>query len=122
MIGFELSQEQTVLRDLVHEFARNVIRAAAPEWDEKEETPWPIMKQAHELGLDTYSYPEEYGGGGVSAMVTHMIVTEEVTSGFAGIPTAIRATRLCATPMQPCGPPEPTAKYIPTFCDPKEDS
>ena len=55
MIGFDLTQEQKDLRDLVHEFARDVIRPAAPEYDEKEETPWPIMQQAHELGLDTYA-------------------------------------------------------------------
>src|SRR5258708_26510225 len=120
MIGFDLSQEQTDLRDLVHEFARDVIRPAAPEWDEKEESPWPIMKQAHELGLDTYSYPEEYGGGGVSDMVTQMIVTEELTWGCAGIAIAISATGLCATAMQQCGTAEQKAKYMPMFCDPKE--
>ena len=59
MIGFELSLEQDDLRGAVHEFARDVIRPAAPEWDEKEETPWPIMEQAHALGFDTYAYPEE---------------------------------------------------------------
>ena len=112
MIGFDLSQEQTDLRDLVHEFARDVIRPAAPEWDEKEETPWPIMKQAHELGLDTYSYPEEYGGGGVSDMVTQMIVTEELTWGCAGIAIAISATGLCATAMQQCGTAEQKAKTL----------
>src|SRR5262252_3562989 len=58
MIGFELSQEQKDLRDTVHEFARDVIRPAAPDWDEREETPWPIMQQAHSLGLDTYAYSE----------------------------------------------------------------
>src|SRR5260370_7417103 len=120
MIGFDLSQEQTDLRDVVHEFARDVIRPAAPEWDEKEETPWPIMKQAHELGLDTYSYPEEYGGGGVSDMVTQMIVTEELTWGCAGIAIAISASSLCATAIQQVGTPQQKAKYMPMFCDPKQ--
>ena len=50
MIGFDLTQEQKDLRDMVHEFSRDVIRPAAAEYDEKEETPWPIMQQAHELG------------------------------------------------------------------------
>src|SRR5713101_561725 len=78
------------------------------------------MKQAHELGLDTYSYPEEYGGGGVSDMVTQMIVTEELTWGCAGIAIAISATGLCATAMQQCGTAEQKAKYMPMFCDPKQ--
>jgi alkylation response protein AidB-like acyl-CoA dehydrogenase len=120
MIGFDLTQEQEDLRDSVHEFARDVIRPAAPEYDEKEETPWPIMKQAHELGLDTYLFAEEYGGGGVTDMVTQMIVTEELSWGCAGIAVAINATGLCATAIQQCGTPEQKSKYMPMFCDPKE--
>jgi acyl-CoA dehydrogenase len=77
------------------------------------------MQQAHELGLDTYAYPEEFGGGGVSDMVTQMIVTEELTWGCAGIAIAISATSLCATAIQQCGTPEQRAKYMPMFCDPK---
>src|SRR3981081_4135070 len=96
------------------------MRPAAPEDDEKEETPWPIMQQAHGLGLDTYSYPEEYGGGGITDMVTQMIVTEELTWGCAGIAIAITATGLCATAIQQCGTPEQRAKYMPMFCDPKQ--
>jgi butyryl-CoA dehydrogenase len=120
MIGFELSEEQQDLRATVHEFARDVIRPAAAEYDENEETPWPIMKQAHALGLDTYSYSEDYGGGGVTDPVTQMIVTEEMAWGCAGIATAINATSLCATAIQQCGTPDQKAKYLPMFCDPSQ--
>src|SRR5438046_9424350 len=78
------------------------------------------MQQAHELGLDTYAYAEEYGGGGVSDMVTQMVVTEELTWGCAGIAIAISASGLCATAIQQCGTPEQRAKYMPMFCDPKQ--
>jgi alkylation response protein AidB-like acyl-CoA dehydrogenase len=118
MIGFELSQEQKDLRNLVHEFAQDVIRPAAPLYDESEETPWPIMEQAHSLGLDTYAYPEEFGGGGVSDLVTQMLVTEELSWGCAGIAIAISASSLCATALDQCGTPEQKAKYMPMFCDP----
>jgi len=120
MIGFELTEEQKDLRDTVHEFARDVIRPAAAEYDETEETPWPIMKQAHALGLDTYAYSEDYGGGGVTDPVTQMIVTEEMAWGCAGIATAINATSLCATAIQQVGTPEQKAKYMPMFCDPNQ--
>src|SRR5207248_8173749 len=120
MISFELSQEQQDLKATVHEFARDVLRPAAPQYDESEETPWPIIRQAHELGLDTYQYSEDYGGGGVTDMVTQMIVTEELSWGCAGIAVAINATGLCATAIQQCGTPEQKAKYMPMFCDPKD--
>jgi len=113
---FRSHPEQQDLRDSVHEFARDVIRPAAPEYDEKEETPWPIMKQAHELGLDTYSYGEEYGGGGVTDMVTQMIVTEELSWGCAGIAVAINATGLCATAIQQCGTQPAHSAIEPRFC------
>jgi len=119
MISFELTEEQKDLQSTVHEFARDVVRPAAPEYDDKEETPWPIMEQAHALGLDTYAYAEEYGGGGVTDMVTQMIVTEELSWGCAGIAVAINATSLCATAIQQCGTPEQKATYMPMFCDPK---
>jgi butyryl-CoA dehydrogenase len=119
MIDFELSDEQKDLRATVHEFARDVIRPAAPEYDESEETPWPIMRQAHELGLDTYQYSEDYGGGGVTDMLTQMVVTEELSWGCAGIAVAINATGLCATAIQQCGTPDQKAKYLSMFCDPK---
>jgi acyl-CoA dehydrogenase len=117
MIGFDLTQEQTDLRNVVHEFARDVIRPAAPQYDESEETPWPIMQQAHELGLDTYAYPEQYGGGGVADLVTQILVTEELSWGCAGIAVAINASSLCATAIDQCGTPEQKAKYMPMFCD-----
>src|SRR5262249_11125835 len=120
VIGFDLTQEQLDLRGLVHEFARDVIRPAAPKYDEAEETPWPIMQQAHELGLDTYAYPEEFGGGGVSNLVTQMVVPEELAGGCAGIAIAITASSLCATAIDQCGTPEQKAKYMPMFCDPKQ--
>ena len=42
--SLELSEEVVQVRDWVHEFAETVIRPAAAEWDEREETPWPIIQ------------------------------------------------------------------------------
>ncbi len=118
MISFSLTEEQKMLQGLAREFARDVIRPAAAHYDETEEMPWEIMKQAHELGLDTYSYPEEYGGGGITDKLTAMLVTEELAWGCAGIATAINATHLCATAIEKCGTPEQRKKYLSMFADP----
>ena len=42
------------MRDWVHGFAENVVRPAASEWDEREETPWPIIQEAAKIGLYGY--------------------------------------------------------------------
>ena len=39
------------MRDWVHGFAADVIRPAGGEWDEREETPWPMLEEAAKIGL-----------------------------------------------------------------------
>ena len=38
-----LNEDQLQLKDWIHEFAEDVMRPAAEEWDEREEFPWPIV-------------------------------------------------------------------------------
>ena len=52
----DLDEEQTDLRDWVHGFAEGVIRPAASEWDEREETPWPILQEAAKIGLYGFEF------------------------------------------------------------------
>src|SRR5947207_1663907 len=49
--NLELSQDQRDIRDWVHGFSEAVVRPAAHEWDEREETPWPIIQEAAKIGL-----------------------------------------------------------------------
>ena len=49
--SLELSQDQKDIRDWVHGFAEGVVRPAAAEWDEREETPWPVIQEAAKIGL-----------------------------------------------------------------------
>ena len=49
--SLELGPDLREMRDWVHGFADNVIRPAAAEWDEREETPWPILEEAAKIGL-----------------------------------------------------------------------
>jgi acyl-CoA dehydrogenase len=46
-----LTGEQEALRDRTQEFARTVIRPAAPEYDRAQEFPWPVIEEAarHDL-------------------------------------------------------------------------
>jgi alkylation response protein AidB-like acyl-CoA dehydrogenase len=49
--SFALNEDQLTLQKWTHEFAENVMRPAAEEWDEREETPWPIIEEAAKIGL-----------------------------------------------------------------------
>ena len=52
--SLELTQDQKDIRDWVHGFAADVVRPAAAEWDEREETPWPVIQEAAKIGLYGY--------------------------------------------------------------------
>lgn len=118
MVDFSLTAEQEALRDLARQFAREQIRPAAALYDETEETPWEIIREAHRLGLTTFSFPEEYGGGGITDPLSSMIVSEELAWGCAGIATAINGTKLCATALAQCGTEDQKRRYLSQFCDP----
>jgi alkylation response protein AidB-like acyl-CoA dehydrogenase len=93
--SFALTDDQITLRDWAHDFAADVIRPAAAEWDEREETPWPILQEAAKIGLYGYEllqtgYLEESG-------LSMPLLTEEVFWGDAGIGLSIFGTHLaCA--------------------------
>ena len=120
MIGFQLTDEQEHVRQLARRFAEREIRPVAAEYDESDELPWPVLRKAAQVGLLSYQYPEEYGGGDVSNVLTSCLVIEELAWGCLGIATAISGAGLAAVPIMLCGTDEQKARYIPWFCDPNE--
>ena len=120
MIGFAPTEEQEQMRQLAHRFAEREIRPVAAEYDESEETPWPILEKAAQIGLTSFQYPEEYGGGGVTSVLTACLVAEELAWGCLGIATAIIGAGLAAVPILIDGNDEQKARYIPWFCDPQK--
>ena len=49
--SLELNDDQLQIQSWVHEFAETVLRPNGEEWDEREETPWPIIQEAAKIGL-----------------------------------------------------------------------
>jgi alkylation response protein AidB-like acyl-CoA dehydrogenase len=117
MIDFQLTDEQEQMRQLAHKFAEQEIRPRAVSYDESEETPWDVIQKAGQIGLTSFAYPEEYGGGGVTSVLTSCLVAEELAWGCLGIATAIIGAGLAAVPIMLAGDPEQKARYLPWFCD-----
>ena len=63
------------MRDWVHGFAARVVRPAAPEWDEREETPWPVIDEAAKIGLYGFERTQFFDPTGL----TMPIVNEELS-------------------------------------------
>jgi len=120
MLNFELSSEQKEMQKLAHDFAVEKMRPVAADYDESEEFPWDVVRAAHKIGLTTYQYPEEYGGGGITDSITNVLIAEELAWGCAGIQTSITGSGLAGAGIMATGTPEQKKKYISYFCDPKE--
>lgn len=116
MIGFHPSEEQQLLLKAAQRFSEKVIRPVAAEYDEREETPWPVLEQAAKAGLIAYKYPQRYGGGGVESLVTGCLITEALGWGCPGVANAILGCDAVALPIMQAGTEAQKARYLPLFC------
>ncbi len=106
-----LSEDQIQIQKWVHEFAENVVRPAAHEWDEREETPWPIIEEAAKIGL--YSFDFIANAFADKSGLLMALVSEEMAWGDAGIGLSIFGTILAVTGIFANGTPEQVGEWIP---------
>ena len=109
--SLELSQDQRDIRDWVHGFAEQVVRPAAAEWDEREETPWPIIAEAAKIGLYGYEALAQFWAD--ESGLTLPIVNEELFWGDAGIGMSIMGTSLAVAAIFGQGTGEQIGEWIP---------
>jgi alkylation response protein AidB-like acyl-CoA dehydrogenase len=111
--GFSLDVSDDVreMRDWVHEFAANVIRPAAAEWDEREETPWPILDEAAKIGLYSIDFfaQQWFEPTGLGTPVAF----EEIYWGDAGIGLSLTGSCLAAVAVSSNGTPEQMGEWLP---------
>src|SRR4051795_10145097 len=106
-----LNQDQKDIRDWVHGFAENVVRPAAAEWDEREETPWPVIQEAAKIGLYGFEGIAQFWGDATG--LTFPIVNEELFWGDAGIGMSIMGTTLAVAAIYGSGTPEQMLEWVP---------
>jgi len=114
-----LSQDQRDIRDWVHGFAEGVVRPAAAEWDEREETPWPVIQEAAKIGLYGFESLAQFYADPTG--LTLPIVNEELFWGDAGIGMAIMGTSLAVAGIFANGTPEQMGEWIPQCFGSAED-
>jgi len=97
MVPVVLGEDSIAVRDWVHDFAARVVRPAAAEWDEREETPWPIIQQA---------WADQTG-------LLMAAVNEELFWGDAGIGLSIFGSHLASAAIFASGTPDQLVQWIP---------
>ncbi|TDD93635.1 acyl-CoA dehydrogenase family protein [Actinomadura rubrisoli] len=117
--SLEPSEDVREVREWVHAFARDVIRPAAEEWDEREETPWPLIQEASKVGLYSLDFFAtqwlEPTGLGIP------VAFEELFWGDAGIALSIVGTGLAAASIAAVGTPDQINEWVPQMFGTPDD-
>ncbi|MBM3639659.1 MAG: acyl-CoA dehydrogenase [Actinobacteria bacterium] len=109
--SLQLNDDQLQIQDWIHNFAKDVIRPNAIEWDEREEFPFPIVEEAAKIGL--YGWEFLMNSMGDPSGLTMPVAIEELFWGDAGIGMAIMGSGLAAAGIAGNGTPEQVMEWVP---------
>jgi alkylation response protein AidB-like acyl-CoA dehydrogenase len=119
-MNFDLSEEQTLLRQTVREFAEREIAPGASARDEAARFPSELIPRMADLGLFGINIPQEYGGAGLDALGATIIIEE--VARFDGALALIIASHnsLCAGHILSFGSETQKQKYLPSLASGKK--
>jgi acyl-CoA dehydrogenase len=116
MVNFKPTDEQELVRQTMASFAREVLRPAAREADEKNDVPETVVRRGWELGLVQSSIPETRGGyGDARSAVTGVLLLEELGYGDLSMALHLLAPRLLTIPLLVCGSEAQQKSLLPRF-------
>jgi alkylation response protein AidB-like acyl-CoA dehydrogenase len=119
MADFGLNAEQQEFRKWIHEFAEKEIRPVAPQYDETEEFPWPVLKKAAEIGI--YGFDFYMQAGQDESGLMQPMALEEAAWGCAGICLCIFGTGLPLAAVAASGDYDQVLKWAPKMFGTKDD-
>ena len=109
--SLDLNEDQLQIQKWVHDFAETVVRPAGHEWDEREETPWPIIEEAARIGLYSFDFISQAFFDESGLLMP--IAAEEMAWGDAGIGLAIFGSTLGLAGIAGNGTPEQLMEWGP---------
>lgn len=118
-MNFDLSEEETLLRQTIREFAEREIAPGASARDEEARFPIELIPRMADLGLFGINIPQEYGGAGLDALGATIIIEE--VARFDGALALIVASHnsLCAGHILSFGSETQKQKYLPSMANGK---
>lgn len=114
------SEEQGLVRETAHRFARSELMPLAPEIDGRERIPRQIWQRMGELQLLGVPFPEAYGGMGLNSLCASTVV-EELAQACASTALSVAAHMgLAASPIARFGTEAQKQKWLPDLCSGKK--
>jgi len=72
-MDFSLSEEQQAIFDMARDFGQSAIAPHALDWDQNQQMPKDMLREAAGLGLAAIYVPEEHGGSGLTRLDATLI-------------------------------------------------
>jgi acyl-CoA dehydrogenase len=94
-----------------HEFAEEVIRPVAPEYDQRQEFPWPVLEEAAECGFYSPLFYRDLIGDPTGLSLPMFM--EELFWGCAGIGLAVVMPALALSAIGQAASPEQMLQWAP---------
>ena len=111
--GIPLTDEQREFVTLARDFATREIRPRSRDVDEADiESPLDLWAKAAEIGLSAYMLPSEYGGGGVTDLVSQCLVQQELCYGDISIGNFLTSSAFFAGPVEALGNEEQKKRWL----------
>ncbi len=107
------SDQHLEVRDMVRDFAHQVIKPSARRYDRESRFPWDNVKQMAELGLFGIPWPEALGGSGMDYL-SYILVIHELAKVDASHAITVSAhTTLGTSPIVDFGTEAQQRRYVP---------
>ncbi|MFN7927725.1 MAG: acyl-CoA dehydrogenase family protein [Blastocatellia bacterium] len=107
------SPEHEQFRQTVHQFVAREITPFINEWDEAEEFPRGLYRQAANIGLLGIGYPEEYGGTPADGFYSLIVSEELARAGSGGLMASLLSHSIATPPILAVGSAEMKARVLP---------
>ena len=112
-MDFSFTESQTMIQQMVRDFAEQEIRPNIMKWDESQEFPIEVFKKLGDLGLMGVLVPEEYGGSGMS-YDEYVVVISEISRVCGSIGLSVAAhNSLCTGHIMYFGNDYQKTKWLP---------
>ncbi|MBI2932610.1 MAG: acyl-CoA dehydrogenase family protein [Planctomycetes bacterium] len=126
MVDFSLNEEQKMMQQMAHDFARTELRPLADKYyrqglkipDEERDQ---VVRKANALRLIDYHLPSEYGGLGIHDVVTTALIGEELAWGDAGLTVHMAVSGLAMKALASMATDEQKKRWLPRFTNPNNE-
>jgi alkylation response protein AidB-like acyl-CoA dehydrogenase len=107
------SDHHVQVRDMVRDFAQQVVKPTARQHDLESKFPWDNVRQMADLGLFGIPWPEELGGSGMDYLSYVMVIHELAKVDASHAITVSAHTTLGTSPIVDFGTADQKRRFVP---------